>query len=332
MTGISRETVSRRGLLAGVGATALAGVGVATLRGYPILAQPGTPSLAIRAVTAWGDGFAALVGADDHAVTVHPLRLGGDRQLTVDPPLAVRWPHEFQPWGIAATGNRLWVTGSMASLFEVVAVDNRTDAVPEELREMAGEGDPDLPDAIVDYEVWHYRPAVFTIEGEEGERVEPVEILVPELGWGSATGVATDGTGTIAVAMDGNPDPDAHVISRCHLAVSTDGGSTWRQGPLDRALGEGFATTVVATGESLVALTVNGGGIRTRRAGRLGAGLRLDHESRIEGLGPVHAAVADGSGGVDLVTESAGRRIIAVNGLSNTWITVTGAGARLVTR
>lgn len=349
--------VSRRRLFAGVGLSALAGAGAGALRGFPSSAHdpvqdPAQPT--IRAATVWRGGYAGLVGdAYDH-ISIHRLQFGEDGQVHIGSQLDVDLPDEFQPWGIAAGGGRLWVTGTLGNLFEVVTVDNRSDSVPEEFREMAGEGDPELPDAIFDLEVWHYRPALFAITGN---RAEQVDLEVPEeIRWGAATAIVTDGPRSITVAMDGCPDPDAAVVTRTHLAVSNDGGATWRQRLLDRSLGEGFATTLVATGGRLLSLSVNGEGTRRLRSGLLGSDPDLDLVDTVHDAGPVLAAVPDGRGGVKVLAEGAGgvgieaygpdtieRRaaaepapcactttdVVAVNGADDLWITVTADGAQL---
>jgi len=324
--------MSRRAFIAGVGLSALAGVGVAALRGFPTFAEAGhefTSALHIRAATVWGDAYAALVGAADDHVTITRLHVGADRSVTVGEDLGVAWPHGFQPWGIAAIGERLLVTGSLASLFEVVTVDNRSDALPPGLRELAGDGDPGLPDAIIDYEVWHYRPALVAVEGG---RVERVALPVPNgIGWGAATGIATDRVTKIAVAMDGCPDPDAHVITRCHLAVSADGGVTWQEQLVDRGLREGYATTLAGDGSSFFAVTVTGEGHRTVRRGVLGTDPSLTVVDSTDGAGPVRAVVANADGGVRLFERASNSdHIIAVNGVPGTWIAATQHGARLV--
>lgn len=347
----------RRRLLAGVGLAALAGAGVGALRGLPSGAHdpgPGGAEPAIRAATVWGGGYAGLVGDAYDQVSVHRLRFGEDGRVTPGRPLDVDLPPEFQPWGIAATGEQLWVTGTIGYLFEVVTVDNRADTVPEEFREIAGDGDPELPDEIFDLEVWHYRPALYAVTGD---RAEPVDLAVPdEIRWGAATGIVTGDDGTIAVAMDGCPDPDAAVVTRTHLAVSGDGGATWRQRLLDRAGGEGFATSLVTTAGRLHALTVDGAGTRRLRSGILGTEPDLDLVDTVHDAGPVLAAVPDGRGGIKVLTEVGGRvrfdiyrpeaidrraaaepapcacattEVVAVNGADDLWMTIAADGARL---
>lgn len=353
----------RRRLLAGVGLSALAGAGVGALRGLPSGAHDSVPEPAepaepagptIRAATVWDGGYAGLVGDAHDQISIHRLRFGEDGHVTAGRRLDVELPQEFQPWGIAASGEQLWVTGTLGQLFEVVTVDNRPDTIPEEFREIAGEGDPDLPDEIFDLEVWHYRPALYAITGNQAE---PVDLDVPEeIRWGAATGIVTDGAGTIAVAMDGCPDPDAAMVTRSHLAVSDDGGATWRQRLLDRARGEGFATTLVGTAGRLHALSVDGAGTRHLRSGILGSGPDLDLVDTVHDAGPVLAAVPDGRGGIKVLTEVDGRirfdiyrqeaierraaaepepcacattEVVAVHGADDLWMTITADGARL---
>jgi hypothetical protein len=348
--------VSRRRLLAGVGLSALAGVGAGVLRGFPSSAQDPTTmdaELTIRAATVWRNGYAGLVGDADDDIMLHELHFGADGNVAIGGQIDTL-PHEFQAWGVAAIGDRLWVTGTNASLFEVVTVENGVDHLPEELREVAGEGDPELPDGVFEYEEWRYRPALYVV----GQGVEQVDLTVPErIGWGVATGIVTDGARSIIVAIDGSPHPDAGVITRTHLAGSTDGGQTWRQRLLDDSLHEGYATSLVGTEGRLLALSVDGAGTRRLRSGFLGSDPDLDLVDAVDGAGPVVAAVPDGQGGVKVLTQTADgsigidayrrdtldRRdvaesgpcacattnVVAVNGADGLWIAVTADGARL---
>lgn len=317
--------LTRRRLLAGVGLSALAGVGGTALRGSPSPSQPTTAEPAtgpaIHAATVWRGGYAGLVAGPD-GVAPHLLHVGGDRRVRIGQRLPVTLPPEFQPWGIAAAGGTLWITGTVGHLAEVVTVDNRADGVPEEFRDIAAAGDPALPDGVFDLEVWHYRPALYA---SDGESVTAVELPVPdEIRWGAATAIATDGHGTLVVALDGCPDPDAAVVTRSHLAVSTDNGLTWQQWLLDKSLREGYATTLSVTGGRLAAACVDGEGTRRLRLGPLSPRPELRLVETVSGGGPVAGVLFDGRDGVRLVSDG-----VVVNGTDDMWITVQVDGAYL---
>lgn len=313
--------LTRRRLLTGIGLSTLAGLGGTALAGLPSALQPaGAP--AIQAATVWRDGYAGLVATGGEAPAVHRLHVEADQRVRVGQRLAATLPAQAQPWGIAATGDTLWVTGTVGHLAEVVRVDNRIDGIPEEFREVAAAGDPDLPDDVVDVEVWHYRPVLYATDGES---VTPVDLPVPaEIRWGAATAVATDGERILAVALDGCPDPDAAIITRSHLAVSTDGGQTWRQWLLDDALREGYATTLTVAGGRLVAACVDGDGNRRVRQGPLGPRPELRPVEVETGYGPLAGVAPAGPDHVRLVTSG-----VVVNGADGKWITVREDGAYL---
>lgn len=314
--------LTRRRLLAGVGLSTLAGVGGAALRGSPSPSQPAAQP-AIHAATVWEDRYAGLVVNPDGTSAPHLLQVGDDRRVVVGQRLPLRLPPEFEPWGIAATGGTLWITGTARHLAEVVTVDNRADGVPEEFRDIAAAGDPALPDGVFDLEVWHHRPALYA---SDGESTTPIDLPVPdEIRWGAATAVVTDGRGTVVVALDGCPDPDAAVVTRSHLAVSTDNGRTWRQWLLDRSLREGYATTLTVTGGRLVAACVDGEGTRRLRLGPLGPRPELRLVETVRGGGPVAGVLSDGGDGVRLVGDG-----VVVNGAEGMWITVREDGAYLM--
>ncbi|SDD84134.1 hypothetical protein [Glycomyces harbinensis] len=178
-----------------------------------------------------------------------------DAPAELGPPLPIPLPADFHPHSMAALGSVLWVTGAV-------------------------ELDHDRA-----------RPALVRIEHAEGAYTQlPVPKAIRS---GIATGVTPFGATGLAVVLEGCPDPHSAVVTRSHLAISTDAGRTWTQRRLASGLGEGFGTVLTGTGQGLFAATGDQDGTQTIH---IGSKERIEAVATIPGTGRPMAAVAEADG------------------------------------
>jgi hypothetical protein len=200
--------------------------------------------------------------ASDYAVRIlepaEAVAAGAAVTGTLGPSFSLPLPRDFTPHSMAATGPVLWVTGA---------------------RSLA-------PDRA--------RPALVRIEDATGAYADlPVPKAIRS---GIATAVCPFGNG-LAVAIEGGPDEHLHVLSRSHLAVTTDGARTWTGRSLSADLGEGYGTVLAETDHGLFAALADGTGTQFAYTGRLTerTALALKPVGTFPDAGRPMAAVAAGT-------------------------------------
>lgn len=302
MAATEYSRLTRRTVLTGAAAMLAAGVAAA-----PGTADAADPAPAIRSAAARGEELLVLTDDGDPAevYAIRRLVVDAERRAGLGRRLPVEFPDGFHPHSIAARGRTLWVTGSVDELVKTITVDNRSDAPGSDLGSLRNEADPMLPDAIVDIAVHRARPALLRIEEE---RAAFVEFPVPgSIRSGAATAVALPGERGLAVAVEGCPDAGLAMITRSHLALSSDEGRTWRYSVLAEGLGEGYGTVLAAVGGRVFAVTADGAGTQTMRTGEATRDAALELVATEAGAGRPMAAVPTAEGEVDIFSDRDGR-------------------------
>ncbi|MCH7229403.1 hypothetical protein L0U85_00775 [Glycomyces sp. L485] len=347
MATIEYSRFSRRTALTGAAAVLAAGITAA-----PPRAGAAGPASVIRSAAARGAERLALTADGDpsDAYEIRHFTVDADRRVALGERLAIDLPAGFHPHSMAARGETLWITGAVDEFVKTVTVDNRFDALPERLRDLADpdDADPYLPDGIVDIDVYRARPALLRVQDS---RPAFVELPTPEqMGSGAAMAIALLGNDDIAIAIEGCSDPDLAVISRSHLAVSVDDGRTWRYQSAAVGLGEGYGTVLASVGDRILAVTADGDGTQTLHVGRPGIG--FERAAAQTGAGRPMAAIPTAEGSVSVYSdrdgkvsearftaegralESAGAacgcagEVLAVQGLADAWLEADGDETR----
>lgn len=301
MVAIQRSSLTRRTVLSGAAAMLVAGLAA------PRRAAANGPAPEIRSAADFGGELLALTAEGELAspYALRRLSVDADRHVGLGDRLALDFPAGFHPHSMAARGRTLWVTGAVDELVKTVTVDNRSDALPPRLESLAraGDADPALPDAVVDIDVYRARPALLRFQDGWAAYVDlpaPAQIRS-----GAATAIALPGERAVAVVVEGAPQTGLAMITRSHLALSRDDGSTWRHGLVADGLGEGYGTVLAAAGERLYAVAADGEGNQSAYTGGIEAALGF--VAAQEGAGRPMAAVPTGDGEVSVFSDRDGQ-------------------------
>jgi hypothetical protein len=216
--------------------------------------------LEIRAAAWWRDRLIALTAsaAEPAQYALHYLDVGADGVAVLGDGIGPALPSDFVPVEIAATGEVLWVGGAIDHLASVVTVDNRIDDLPEGLRELTSEEDldPAIPAGVSKMEVRQSKPGLVRISDDS---VELADFPIPtDIQSGVVSSVDVSPDGVLGIVIDGCDDPDMAMVTRSHVAVSYDGGSTWDSNLLADDIGEAYGSALVAVDRSFFSITSTG--------------------------------------------------------------------------
>lgn len=251
----------------------------------------------IWSVAMVGDAYVALTGVVGESMAVHELIVDGEGRARLGAFRPIDFPEGFTPTTINGIGERLLVAGGMTVEVGRLQIDNRSDAIPAAYRDMMPPDD--LPNAVFEVVETTQRPAVLEVVGRRTRELDLGEAA--KLAWGVATAIASTDD-TLVVAIEGSNDRLAAYANIVQLAESGDGGSTWSMSVLAHGQGEGFPTSLAATADTVVAITVDGNERRTvHQRGATAKSAWSSSSVPIEVTsGPVEALVVDRSGSLDV--------------------------------
>jgi hypothetical protein len=262
------STVSRRLFLTASGLT-LAGATLAPLFGpRTALAHDEedcsclTGWAGIWAVAYAGGRYVALAGEiDTGTLEVHELTVHPDRQVELGTHNQVAFPEGFVPATLHGVGKRLLVGGAVVEEAERIRVDYAIrDSRLRESEYLIGYNPPH--DGIADVSVETLRPALFEIDGP-GMRELPIGDAAKQVRWGVVTSVTAVSDSGIALLIEGSTNYEEAYAERVVVAETVDDGAVWSADTVATGLGEGWPGNLVATGDDLVAITVDASERRT---------------------------------------------------------------------